>query len=392
MGDMEPSVEDRADEGLHEAIAVLEKANSNLEPELLSVGEAREQLALYARAAKLAAFGVVALSRKVDDATEVARATGSSVGRAKATVDTGKALRDAGQVTHAMQQGDISPDQATEIVRAEQASPGAATELLSVAQEHPFHVLRQESRRVVLEAEQHRDLGVRQHAARGAISHRDELGMVHISLTLQPHVGTPIVNRADAVAARLHREARKNGADEPFERYRADAYAALLAGGGCGGRSGRPELVVLVSHEIAKRGWTDIREGEVCKIPGVGPVPPEAARRIAQDAFLSGVFFDGKDLRHLRRWTRNIPVGVRLALELGPPPDFDGVVCADCGNRLGTERDHVEPHSALGPASTDNLEPRCWSCHKAKTERDRRDGKFRARPPDPRTGVGARPP
>src|SRR5665809_98019 len=67
-------------------------------------------------------FGIAALSRKLDDATELARVTGTSVGRAKAIVDTGRALRDADQVTDAMQHGVISLDQATEIVRAEQAS------------------------------------------------------------------------------------------------------------------------------------------------------------------------------------------------------------------------------------------------------------------------------
>jgi hypothetical protein len=87
----------------------------------------------------------------------------------------------------------------------------------------------------------------------------------------------------------------------------------------------RAELVVLVSHEVAKRGWTDVRPNEVCKIPGVGPVSPEVAKRIACDAFLTGVFFDGQDLRHMRRWTRNIPVEVFTALELGEPPEFDGI-------------------------------------------------------------------
>ena len=81
----------------------------------------------------------------------------------------------------------------------------------------------------------------------------------------------------------------------------------------------------------------------------------------------------------MRRWTRTPPVEVLVALELGEPPAFDGVACVDCGNRFGTENDHVEPHAAHGPASLDNLEPRCWLCHKAKTERDRRAGKLRPR-------------
>jgi hypothetical protein len=204
--------------------------------------------------------------------------------------------------------------------------------------------------------------------------------MVHLHLAWEPQVGTAIVNRAEAEAARLHRRARQEGRAEPFERHLADAYAGLLAGSGTG-RSRRPELVVLVSHEVATRGWSDVREGEVCKIPGVGPISPQVAREIAADAFLTGVLFDGKDLRHMRRWTRNTPIEVLLALELGEPPDFDGLRCVDCGNRFRIENDHVEPHCAGNPASTDNLKPRCWACYQAKTERDRRAGKLKPAEP-----------
>jgi hypothetical protein len=87
----------------------------------------------------------------------------------------------------------------------------------------------------------------------------------------------------------------------------------MLSDASTPGRSRRPELVVLISHEVIKRGWRDVREGETCKIPGIGPVSPEVARSIAQDAFITGVFYDGKDLRHLRRWTRNIPIEVLVA-------------------------------------------------------------------------------
>jgi hypothetical protein len=115
--------------------------------------------------------------------------------------------------------------------------------------------------------------------------------------------------------------------------------------------------------------------------PGVGPVSPEVAKEIAQDAFLSGVFFDGKDLRNFVRWTRNIPIEVLIALELGEPPAFDGVYCTDCGNRFKTEFDHVTPHVARGPSSKPNLKPRRWRCNRAKAKRDRNAG--RLRPPEP---------
>ena len=147
------------------------------------------------------------------------------------------------------------------------------------------------------------------------------------------------------------------------------------------GRATRPELVVLVSHEVIKRGWKNVSQGVVCKIPGVGPISPQVAKDIAQDAFLNGVIYDGKDLRQLKRWTKSIPIEVAVALELGDPPGFDGVACIDCGNRFRTEFDHIEPRAAHGPSSNGNLDPRCWTCHQAKTKRDRRAGKLKPAEP-----------
>jgi 5-methylcytosine-specific restriction endonuclease McrA len=372
MGHMEVAFVD-------EAIELLEKANADLEPELLSASGARKLLAAYARAEKLAAFGVAALARKLADAAELAGVTGTSVGKAKAVVETGKVLGDSEELSSALQHGDISLDQAAEIATAEGSSPGAASELLQVAREESFHVLKNKARKAKLEAEQHRDLARRQHDSRCARSHTDELGMVHLHVALEPHVGTPVVARAEAEAARRAKKAKKDGELEPFERHLADAYAALLSGSGKG-RARRPELVVLVSHEVARRGWTDVRKGEVCKIPGVGPVAPKVAKEIAKDAFLNGLFYDGTDLRQFRRWSRAIPIEVAIALELGEPPSFDGVTCVDCGNRFRTEFDHVKPRVAGGPASNGNLKPRCWSCHQAKTASDRKNGKLK--PPE----------
>ena len=371
-----------------QAIALLERANSGLDPEVLSAGAARELLASYARARRLVDYGIASLARKLNDAGEVAKATGTSMGQAKTTLATGKTLAQADELSDALQRGAISLEQAVEIAKAEESAPGAASKLVGVAESSAFHVLKDKARALKLDAEQHRGLAGRQHEARSGRSYADDLGMVHIDLAWEPHVGTPIVARAEAEAARLARAAGKEDR-EPFERHLADAYAALLTGVGKG-RARRPELVVLVSHEVATRGWRDVREGEVCKIPGIGPVAPEVARAIAQDAFLSGVVYDGTDLRQLKRWSRAIPVEVLVALELGEAPAFDGIACVDCGNRFRTEFDHQIPHVAGGPASYKNLKARCWSCHRAKTGRDRKAG--RLRPPDRKRAGEVKPP
>ena len=124
----------------------------------------------------------------------------------------------------------------------------------------------------------------------------------------------------------------------------------------------------------------------MCKIPGVGPISAQTAKEIASDAFLTGLFYDGTDLRHFRRWTRNTPVEVLTALQLGEAPGFDGVKCTDCGRRFRNEKEHSEPHVAGGLASTGNLKWRCYGCHQNKTAEDRKEGKLT--PPNPDAGRG----
>ena len=198
---------------IDQAIELLENANAELQPELVQAPVACKLLASYARARRLVDFGIAGLSRKVNDASEVAKATGTSMGKAKAVVSTGKVLATSEELGAALQRGDVSLDQATEIASAEESAPGAARELVAVAQKEAFHVLRDKARHVKLEAEQHKDLAARQRAARYGRSHCDELGMVHIHLALEPHVGTPIVARAEAEAARV----AKRRQEEPKE-------------------------------------------------------------------------------------------------------------------------------------------------------------------------------
>jgi hypothetical protein len=108
------------------AIELVEKANAGLEVDLLDRDTARGLLEAYARARRLVDFGIAALSRKLDDASEVARVTGTSIGTAKAMVHTGKTMSQSDDLSAALQQGDVFLDQAAEIASAEQSAPGAA--------------------------------------------------------------------------------------------------------------------------------------------------------------------------------------------------------------------------------------------------------------------------
>jgi hypothetical protein len=155
---------------LDDAVEALEKANADLQPELLTVAGARERLEVYARARKLIDYGIAALAARIDDATSLARSTGTSLPQATDTITTGKVLHDSAPLAEALRHGGVSLDQASEISKAEGSAPGSATGLLTVANDESFSVLRQKARRVKLEAEQHRDLAERQHNSRSARS------------------------------------------------------------------------------------------------------------------------------------------------------------------------------------------------------------------------------
>ena len=263
---------------VEEAVELLEKANADLEPELLSALAARRLLAAYARAGKLAAFGLATLTRKLDDASELASITGTSVGKARAVVETGKVLGASGELSAALEHGDVSLDQATEIASAEQSAPGAAAELVAVARTNPFHVLREKARKVKLEAEQHSDLAARQQ--RGSVRpkprrrarhnpHRPRVGATRRRPDRSPGRGRGLA------PGKKGPDTRGEGA---LEAHLADAYEALLAGSGKG-RARRPELVVLVSHEVAKRGWTDVRAGGSARFPALRRFRHRSPRR-----------------------------------------------------------------------------------------------------------------
>lgn len=364
---------------IDEAIELIEKQNAELEPDLLDPSRSRMVLERYARARRLIDFGLAAVACTVDDPGVVSRATGTPLGQAKATIALGADLKAAPELGAALQTGAVSAEQAIQIASAEASVPGITEDLVEVARSEPFHVFKDKARRLKLEAEQHHDLSARQRVARSGRHYRDELGMAHIHLTLEPLGATPILSRAEAVAQRLYKDAKKGGSPEPFERYLADAFVEMLSGSGKG-RTTRPELVVLVDLETIRSGWKLGPQG-ICKIPGVGPIDPQDAKSIADDAFLNALLVDGKDLRHFKRFSRHVSPEIKVALELGTAPEFDGPACTDCGNRFRPERDHLEPVVAMGPTSYRNLKWKCNPCHEVKTEADRRAGKFKPRPP-----------
>jgi hypothetical protein len=309
--------------------------------------------------------------RGFGDATDwLARISGTSGGQARHMLDTAAALRDCLETKEAVEAGELSLAQGAEIARTEATCPGTESELVGLAKSSGLGVLKDKARSRRLKATDVEELHRRQTAAREVRHWIDGQGMVRLAGALPPAVGVPIVNRLEAETDRIRKAARRQGSDEPRAAHAADALVKTLADKGKG-KADRADMVLVYDRTAALRG--EENEGSA-HVVGGGPIPPSVAKRQAERSFVKAVIHDGKRIKTVKHVGRNLPAELRTALELGHPPEFNGLICIDCGKTYGLERDHVDPVANGGLTAYDNLRGRCWDCHQKKTEADRRAG------------------
>lgn len=348
---------------------------------------ATENACAAARARAAARAGECGVHRQkgfADAADWLARATGTSKVEARSAMETARALRDMPDTKAAVDAGELSLAQAQELARTEAECPGSEVELLDVARNGSLKTLKERARKYRLEAIDPEELHARQHQARTFRHWRTDLGMVGFAGALPPEIGLPFVNRLDAEADRVRRQARREGQQEGRDAHAADALMRLVAGAGKG-KAHSADLVVVCDLRAFRRGHA--HDGEPCHLVGGGPVPVSVVRELVEDTFLKAVLHDGVRIDTVAHYGRHIKAELRTALELGAAPYFDGVSCieAGCDRQYYLERDHVNPRANRGPTSYENLQFRCWPHHREKTARDRKAGLLRGsrQGPDP---------
>lgn len=316
-----------------------------------------------------------------DAADWLAKQTGTTPGQARKCLANAGKLDDHPDTRDALLAGEVSMDQAGEILDTAGEVPGSEKELLDLAKEGDLRRLKEKALDVRLEAIKPEDLHQRQVRARSFRAWRDELGMIAFAGALPPETGVPFMTRLEREADRLRREAKEAGGEiETWDAYAADAFAEMISGRGTGGRW-QTDLTIVCDLRAWRRGHA--HEGEPCHILDGGPIPVDLAKQLCADAFLNVAVHDGFEIGKFARLGRHIPVALRAALDLGDPPDFTGKRCADCGKRHRLQLDHVDPVANGGPTTYKNLQPRCYTDHQAKTERDRRAGLLGPNAPPP---------
>ena len=371
-------------EQLRDVAGDLRSVLSDLEPERLSGADADRLLKVFAEIEKLASGGKLLAARRVETsnawrrkghrsaAAHVAEVTGTGLGQAINSLATARQLGSLPATEDALRKGRLSESQVKEIAGAATARPEAEESLVDAATSQPLNVLKLRCQRV--KASGH-DQTSSYHAIRRGRYLRnwtDGDGAVRLDARLTPDEGARLLAGVRAETDRLVAEARKAGVEEPRRALTADALVRLVAGCNGAGRSergaGGPATMVhvRVDHAALVRGR--VEPGEICEIPGVGPIPIAVARGLAADSILSVLVTNGVDVTGVAYGGRTIPVSVRRALTERDPV----CVVPGCGQRDDLEIDHLEPLAKGGVTSLENLVRLCHWHHYLKTHQGHR--------------------
>jgi Domain of unknown function (DUF222) len=363
-------------EQVRQAIERLQCALRELDPSRVDGAQARRLVEDFAGIERLAAAGKAIAVRRVEEARAwakdgghrdvaswLAATTGTTVGQARATVETAARLEELPETEAALRAGELSALQANEVTAAAAVDPAAEQALLESARRDGVKGLKDNCARVKAAAcvdEDARYEAVRQR--RSVRSWQDPDGTGRIDVRGPVDATARVMIALEPYEKDFFKAVRDSGLRERPEALAFDALVALAdeaTSGGEGQKSRRdPTVVVRVDHSAFVRGH--IEPGEVCEIAGVGPIPVSAARRLSNDAFLKALITDGEDVRAVSHLGRNIPARLRTAVEeLYPECVIEG-----CHVNRHLQIDHNIPVEAQGPTALWNLNNLCaWHHH-----------------------------
>jgi len=400
---------------------------AGFEPERLSGSDAALVLEAFAEIGKLADAGTLLAARRVESsnvwrksghrsaAAHVAETTGTGLGPAITTLEAARQLGSLPATDEALRDGRLSESQVKEIAGAATVQPNAEKELVDAAGKQPMSVLKLRCRRVKATGSDQRSRYTAIHRGRYLRNWTDDDGAVRFDARLTPDEGARLLAAVKQETDRLVAESRRAGVDEPRKALAADAIVRLAcgrpgpatgpSGPGAGNGStttngstpvgsdpgpadsGPGTMVhVRVDYDALVRGH--LEEGELCEIPGIGPIPVEVARRLAVDSILSVLVTDGIDVTAVAHAGRTIPAALRRALL-----ERDQTCCVPgCDIREALEIDHIHPMAEGGISSLENLVRLCHWHHYLKTHHghriERPEGEWRwIRPDDSRGGA-----
>ena len=309
----------------------------------------------------------------------IAASTGDSVGESKDLVKLGEALSDQPALDRALRDGRLSRLRAKRASDAARINPNREDDLVRWAETDSDagfteHLGRARAEgRSTDDARRHRR---HLHENRTCREFTDDDGAFALRATLTPEAGAELKAALDAQADRQFERARREGRFENAGAYRDDALVALVTGRGLLGSRGtertpdapvrtrdpKATVNVVVDLETLREG--NVRPGERCEIPGVGPVSVDYARDLLGDCLFHVFVTSATDIHAVWSPGRHLRRDVRAGLVLRDPR----CVVPGCDARLGLECDHwVTDFAQGGLTALDNLARICKRHHRQRT-------------------------
>lgn len=323
--------------------------------------------AVKARAAARAAeTGIWREGGDRNPAHELARRTGTSVGQARQTIETGRKLQGLPATAEAAQRGELSLEQAALVAGAASADPSSEQRLLKRSRSASLTELRDECARTRANTENLDARRERIHRQRRLRQWVDDGGVGHLHWSDNPERIADVMGKITPARDRLAEAARREGRDEPLEAHAADALHEVVCGrpGACPQRAGR-RTTVLVRVDLDRLLGAPAHGASVCEIAGYGPVALSAVRDLLAtgDPFLAAIVTKGEAITGVAHLGRRPTAHQRSALEwLYPTCGVRG-----CSTLSRLEIDHRDDWSKTHLTVLDLLDRLCDHHHRLKT-------------------------
>ena len=331
--------------------------------------------------------------------------TGTGTSSAKKSLDAGRRMAQNPEVADAALGGRLSPEQASLVADGAAANHSKTRELIDRAHDTSVGELRNEVAQVKAESTDLEERRRRIHAARSLRRYRDADGVWHVFASGNVEDGIELARLLEPIRQRLHRTRLNRGEPrQTFEQLDYDALVLLTQiARGTDGELSLADLVELglfsqiksiappaspppdeadpkpaPTRRLAGRSTQlNIRvdlaallrgvplEGELCDIPGYGPVPVSVIRELVAsgNVVVAGLLTKGEQIIGVRHFGRRPTRAQQTAL------DFIYPECAalGCNRSTGLEYDHRVDWSKTHFTVYDLIDRLCWYHHQQKT-------------------------
>jgi hypothetical protein len=312
----------------------------------------------------------------------LADATGTTVGAARETLDTGTAMATLPALAQAARRGELSAAQSASVASVAAVAPELVPALITRASQTSLAEFREECGRTLAAREP--DPDAKRAAIRDQRSLRtwaDPTGARILQLKDAPDIIAGVMTAIAPAREALRAQARQRGETIRPDALDADALVATVHTGANGPTSGndadgaqplphrcapRAKILVRVDFDTLLRGYPI--DGEICEIAGYGPIAVTAVTDIitSGDAFLAAIVTKGQQVLGVSHYGRKALAHQATALEwINPTCAVDG-----CTQHTRLETDHRDPWANTKLTLLDLLDRLCDHHHDLKTRKN----------------------